>query len=159
MFVTETWLNSNVTSKEILPNGYNIYIYRSDLSLGRPGGGTLMLSNMVFSSAVVKLLPLLLWTWRHLLFNIPYIYPTTQNGFLCAVIDHLHDSYDMTDLRSFADNLFPSYDKIIIAGDFNLPNISWTDANYTLVDSLSQNFCDILDDYFMSQLCLTPTRE
>jgi hypothetical protein len=26
MFVTETWLNSNVTSKEILPNGYNIYI-------------------------------------------------------------------------------------------------------------------------------------
>jgi hypothetical protein len=50
----------------------------------------------------------------------------------------------MTDLRSFADNLFPSYDKIIIAGHFNLPNISWTDANYTLVGSLSQNFCDIL---------------
>jgi hypothetical protein len=43
MFVTETWLNSNVTSKEILPNGYNIYIYRSDRSLGRPGlGGTLI---------------------------------------------------------------------------------------------------------------------
>jgi hypothetical protein len=79
---------------------------------------------------------------------------------MCAVIDHLHDSNDMTDLRSFADtDLFPSYDKIIIAGDFNLPNISWTDANYTLVDSLSQNFCDILDYYFMSQLCLTPTRE
>ena len=54
------------------------------------------------------------------------------------------DSNDMSDLRSFADNLFPSYDKIIIAGHFNLPNISWTDANYTLVGSLSQNFCDIL---------------
>ena len=40
MFVTETWLNSNVTSKEILPNGYNIY--RSDRSLGRTGGGTLI---------------------------------------------------------------------------------------------------------------------
>jgi hypothetical protein len=65
----------------------------------------------------------------------------------------------MSDLRSFADNLFPSYDKIIIAGDFNLPNISWTDGNYTSSGSLSQNFCDILDDYFMSQLCLTPTRE
>ena len=69
------------------------------------------------------------------------------------------DSNDMSDLRSFADNLFPSYDKIIIAGDFNLPNISWTDGNYTSSGSLSQNFCDILDDYFMSQLCLTPTRE
>jgi hypothetical protein len=65
----------------------------------------------------------------------------------------------MSDLRSFADNLFPSYDKIIIAGDFNLPNISWTDDNYTSFGSWSQNFCDILEDYFMSQLCLTPTRE
>jgi hypothetical protein len=61
----------------------------------------------------------------------------------------------MSDLRSMADNLFPNYDKIIIAGDFNLPNISWTDSNHTS----SQNLCGILDDYFMSQLCLIPTRE
>lgn len=38
-------------------------------------------------------------------------------------------------------------------------HISWADSTYTLVDSLSQNFCDILDDYFMNQLCLVPTRE
>ncbi len=65
----------------------------------------------------------------------------------------------MSDLRSLADNLFPSYDKIIIAGDFNLPNISWTDSNHTSIGTLGQNFCDILDDYFMAQLCLIPTRE
>jgi hypothetical protein len=58
-----------------------------------------------------------------------------------------------------ADNLFPNYNKIIIAGDFNLPNISWTDSNHTSTGTLGQNFCDILDDYFMSQLCLIPTRE
>ena len=65
----------------------------------------------------------------------------------------------MSDLRSLANNLFPGYDKIIIVGDFNLPNISWSDSTYTSVGSLSQNFCDVLDDYFMSQLCLVPTRE
>ena len=65
----------------------------------------------------------------------------------------------MSDLRSLANNLFPGYDKIIIVGDFNLPNISWSDSTYTSVGSLSQNFCDVLDDYFMSQLCLVPTRK
>ena len=65
----------------------------------------------------------------------------------------------MSDLRSIADNLFPNYDKIIITGDFNLPNISWTSTTHTSTGLLGQNFCDILDDYFMTQLCLTPTRE
>ena len=65
----------------------------------------------------------------------------------------------MSDFRSLANNLLPGYDKIIIVGDFNLPNISWADSTYTSVGSLSQNFCDVLDDYFMSQLCLVPTRE
>jgi hypothetical protein len=40
MFVTETWLNSNISDREILPIGYDIY--RTDRSLGRPGGGILI---------------------------------------------------------------------------------------------------------------------
>ena len=40
MFVTETWLNSDISSKEILPHGYNIY--RTDRSLGQTGGGVLV---------------------------------------------------------------------------------------------------------------------
>ena len=39
-FVTETWLNNNVSNEEILPNGYNIY--RTDRSHGRTGGGVLI---------------------------------------------------------------------------------------------------------------------
>ena len=68
-------------------------------------------------------------------------------------------SKDMSDLRSIADNLFPNYGKIIITGDFNLPNISWTGTTHTSTGLLDQNFCDILDDYFMTQLCLISTRE
>jgi hypothetical protein len=40
MFVSETWLNSDISSKEILPHGYDIY--RTDRSLGRTGGGVLV---------------------------------------------------------------------------------------------------------------------
>ena len=68
-------------------------------------------------------------------------------------------SKDMSDLKSLADYLFPSQDKIVIAGNFNLPNISWTVSNHTATGTLDQIFCDVLDDYFMSQLCLIPTRE
>jgi hypothetical protein len=45
-------------------------------------------------------------------------------------------STDMSDLRFLADNLFPGYDKIIIAGDFNLPNISWTDSDHSSIETL-----------------------
>ena len=51
----------------------------------------------------------------------------------------------MSDFQSLANTIFPGYNKIIIAGDFNLPNISWADSTYTLVGSLSQKYCDILD--------------
>ena len=65
MFVTETWLNSNVSNIEILPNGYNIY--RADRSLRRTGGGFLLQSSMVLSSVATKFFPFLLQTWKLLL--------------------------------------------------------------------------------------------
>ena len=40
MFVTETWLNSNISDREILLIGYDFY--RTDRSLGRSGGGVLI---------------------------------------------------------------------------------------------------------------------
>ena len=69
------------------------------------------------------------------------------------------DSNDMSEFRSLADNFFSSYEQVIIADDFNLPNINWMDSNYTCNGALDQEFCDILDDYFMSQHCLLSTRE
>ena len=154
MFVTETWLNSNVSNTEILPNGYNIY--RTDRPLGQTGGGVLIaVKHGIFiscnkvsslSSANVEVVAIECTLPNHAKWLLVCGYRPP-------------DSNDMSDFRSLADKLFPGYDKIIIAGDFNLPNIYWADSSYTLAGSLSQNFCDILDDYFMSQLCLVPTRE
>ena len=48
------------------------------------------------------------------------------------------DSNDMSVFRSIADKLVPVYDKILLAGDFNIPsNISLTDSNYTAIGSLN----------------------
>ena len=154
MFVTETWLNSDISSKEILPHGYNIY--RTDRSLGQTGGGLLVaIKHGVFinCSQLTSIA-----TSNLEAVAIQCILPNHEKWLLvCCYRPPV--SKDMSDLRSLADNLFPSYDKIIIAGDFNLPNISWTDSNHTSIGTLGQNFCDILDDYIMTQLCLIPTRE
>ena len=82
-----------------------------------------------------------------------------KNGSLCVATGHLLVKICLILDPLLIDNLFPSYDKIIITGDFNLPNISWTGTTHTSTGLLGQNFCDILDDYFMTQLCITPTRE
>ncbi|CAB3985999.1 Hypothetical predicted protein [Paramuricea clavata] len=154
MFVTETWFNSNISDREILPIGYDIY--RTDRSLGRSGGDVLIAikqdtfinCNQISSVSMKNLEAVAIEC------SLPNL-----TKWLVVCCYRPPDSNDMSDFRSFADKLFPVYDKILIAGDFNLPNISWTDSNYTATGSLNQNFCDVLDDYFMSQLCLVPTRE
>ena len=86
MFVTETWLNSDISSKEILPHGYNIY--RTDRSLEQTGGGVLVaIKHGVFincsqltSIATSKLEAVAISN---------ALYQTTKNGSLCVVTDHL----------------------------------------------------------------------
>ena len=39
-----------------------------------------------------------------------------------------------------------------------IPNIVWSENNYSALGQLEQELCDLIDDYFLEQLCLTPTR-
>ena len=149
IFISETWLKSEILNKEILPYGFNIY--RADRTLERTGGGVLIAikqGTFISSSKAVSIstnsLEAILPSHSKLLLVCWYRPP---------------DSNDMFDFRSLADNFFSSYEQVIIAGDFNLPNINWMDSNYTCNGALDQEFCDILDNYFMSQNCLLPTRE
>ncbi len=154
MFVSETWLNSSISNKEVLPYGYDVF--RTDRALGRSGGGVLLaIKHGIFINCT----------------QVTSIATINMEAVAvqCTLTDHTKwlfvccyrppNSKDLADIRSFADNIFPSFEKIIIVGDFNLPNISWTNSSYISVGTLGQEFCDTLDDYFMSQLCLLPTRE
>ena len=151
--LSETWLNGDICSKEVLPHGYDIY--RTDRSLGRIGGGVLVaIKHGVFinCSQLTSIA-----TSNLEAVAIECTLPNHEKWLLVCCY-RPPASKDMSDLKSPADNLFPSHDKIVIAGDFNLPNISWAVSN-AATGTLDQIFCDILDDYFMSQLCLIPTRE
>ncbi len=154
MFVSETWLNDSISNQEILSFGYDIY--RTDRSSGRSGGGVLVAkkhgtfinNNQISSIATASLEAV----------AIECILPSRAK-WLIVCCYRPPNSNEINDLRSLADNVFPSYEKILIAGDFNFPNITWQDSHYISLSTLGQDFCDILHDYFMSQLCLQPTRD
>jgi hypothetical protein len=154
MFVSETWLNGNISNQEILPYGYDIY--RSDRSLGRAGGGVLV---AIKHGAFITCSQITSIATKNL--EAVAVQCTLPNHakWLLVCCYRPPDSNEIVDLRSLADTLFPSYDKILIAGDFNFPSITWNDSNCSSIGTLGQYFCDILDDFFMSQLCLLPTRE
>ena len=46
---------------------------------------------------------------------------------------------------------------LLLLGDFNLPNTSWGEVP-KCYDALSAVFCDVVDDYFLQQMVLEPTR-
>ncbi|PFX27691.1 RNA-directed DNA polymerase from mobile element jockey [Stylophora pistillata] len=46
---------------------------------------------------------------------------------------------------------------LIVAGDFNFPHVNWYAGCPTCSDVGTEDFCNILDDYFLLQLNLNPT--
>ena len=152
--ISETWLNSQILNKEILQYGFDIY--RADRATERTGRGVLIAINhgSFISSSEVALIS----TNNLEVIPVQATLPSHSKLLLVCCYRPL-DCDDMSDFRSLGDNLFSSYEQVIIAGDFNLPNINWMDSNYTCNGALDLEFCDILDDYFMSKHCLLPTRE
>jgi hypothetical protein len=60
--------------------------------------------------------------------------------------------------NNFLGNICSSHQHIVLAGDFNLPQISWNSPEQTT--GFSENaFIELLNDYFMVQLNNTATRE
>ena len=51
------------------------------------------------------------------------------------------------------------FDNIVIAGDFNLPNIDWININATSENPIYSHFIKIINDYFLWQVIDFPTRE
>jgi hypothetical protein len=63
----------------------------------------------------------------------------------------------MERFNNFLGGIFSNYAHIILAGDFNLPQISWKSPETTT--GVSENtFIELLHDYFLVQLNDTATR-
>ncbi|XP_068704009.1 uncharacterized protein [Montipora foliosa] len=83
---------------------------------------------------------------RCLLFAVFYRPPDVGEGFL----DEFKKFLQYSAGTGIAD--------LVITGDFNFPHVDWSTGSPSTVDSVTETFCETLDDYFLTQTNFQITR-
>ena len=63
-----------------------------------------------------------------------------------------------TEFSNLLADIRSNYDDVILAGDFNLPNINWRSDTDVTNQGTSCEFLEILKDYYLTQVNSIPTR-
>ena len=154
--VTETWLKPTILSSEILPSS-DFTIHRRDraVRIDKRGGGVMLaVRNIIPSvrrtdietSAEIVACELRPSDKKKLLFAVFYRPPGSDLAYLKEFTKFLR-------LASKA-----NFENIVIAGDFNLPNIDWSNINGTTDSPMYSHFVKKIKDYFLWQVIDFPTR-
>ena len=153
---TESWLTPDHFTAEFFPPSYNVH--RRDRLDNRGGGVFLAVRNTLTSSTdpTLEVNAELLWCTISLehqkSLTIGAFYRPPNTG--AEVLDQLHLS-----LSRFANNCSKV---IMLAGDFNLPDIDWTIPtikNQCRTPAIHNQLLNTLADHSLSQLNQTATRE
>ena len=147
--VSETWLNNSISNEDILHSGFTIY--RKDRK-DRYGGGVLVAIKTDSFKSVKEFSPngeefedleivsaeLRTVTEKNFLFCCCYRPPNADLGW-------------MDKFKTFLDTICDLYENVVIAGDFNLPNIPWRSIEKAAgINELS--FLKLLDDLYIETL-------
>ena len=143
--LTETWLDGNFDDRELHLEGYNIF--RRDRSNQYGGGVLLAIKSDLHCVRTYDLevntemlaCELRISNTRCLLFAVFYRPPGIGEGFL-------------EEFRKFLNNASKTgIADLVITGDFNFPYVDWSTCSPTTAGFLTETFCEILDDYFLTQ--------
>ena len=154
--VTETWLNNSVSNNEILPLGYNII--RQDRSSDKREGGVLLAlrENIQYNIMEIN---------SESELEIVAVELDTQNTKFLLSVCYRPPNCNLKDwLSSFTYFLQISerYEKVLITGDFNFPDLTWNlldDKNGCGVTSnYAIDFRELTNDFFLQQVNSFPRR-
>ena len=150
---TESWLNDNINTGEILPQSYQMF--RRDRS-GRSGGGVFI---AIQNNLVAKAEPSLesdcevVWASIHIKTCKPiyvgafYRSQSTDTSYM----EHLQESLDK----------LPNHAHVWLMGDFNLPDVNWVDNTFKpggRYPGPSKKMMEIADNLNYQQIVDKPTR-
>lgn len=155
IILTETWLNAKIRNAEIFQVDKRYNLYRCDRD-GRHGGGTLIAVSQNIPSFPIPLVTDL---------EIVCVCTTFGNTRIVVIACYRPPSAPSTFVEELHDVLnaivcrYPSL-PIILLGDFNFPNIDWSNSFPTLkpFSSQSQSFLDLCACFNFTQLVKEPTR-
>ena len=144
IFAVETWLKPHVLNCELLP-GLDFAIHRRDRS-SRVGDGVLLAVNNTIKSfrrkdlegnAEILACELRPNSRRKILAIVFYRPPNTNSNYLKEL---------KKTLRSASDAHF---DQVLLCGDFNLPNIDWSNGSAISGDEIHNDLAKLFKDYYM----------
>ena len=148
MCITETHLDNSFVDTQLLLS-CDKTIYRKDRNLH--GGGVLIAvdselpSTVVNSDTTAELISILMTGPVYNLFIVCYYRPPGVND-----LDQVHDH--LSKLKLLDPSAF-----IILAGDFNVPNINWSQPDFTAGGHVNSALLNILSEFNLLQLILEPT--
>lgn len=146
--LTETWLSSDIYDSEFVPNDYKVF--RKDRD--RKGGGVAVL----FKSSVK-------------LFKMPDV-PDIESIFCKVYIDKVRYVLGvmyrppnsalavLNNLRAYLQLHVKQEDRLILAGDFNLPNINWASFAPSSNNAIENEMLDIVFTFDLLQVVNNFTR-
>ena len=150
VFVSETWLKNHICSLEILHSGYTIF--RNDRAT-RGGGVLLAVKSSSFKcvrkvehdyNLEITLAEIITATNMKVLLGTCYRPPNEDHNWMDC-------------FNNLLGNICQNYQHIVLAGDFNFPQISCNSPDTTR-GVIGNTFMELLNDYFMVQLNNTATR-
>lgn len=146
--LTETWLNDTVFDSEFVPTGYSSY--RKDRD-GR-GGGVSILFKSTLRIFPMSDIP-----------NVECIFCKAYYGNVRYVIAAMYRPPSSTvsvldDLKQYLYTNVKLGDRIILSGDFNLPNIDWSTFSLEKHDALGEAMLDIAFSFDLLQIVEQSTR-
>ncbi len=154
---TETWLSSNVSTSEIFPPGYNIF--RKDRGPVNGGGVILAVKNdLICTEITIDSEKEIIWNKMELSGRQSLILGTFYKP-------HHHDIDSVHALQSSIDEISKKYplSDIFIAGDFNQPNIDWTNStvklNHPYCKKTAGKLLEVITESNLEQLVHEPTRK
>ena len=152
---TETWLSKDIKDSEIFSSCYSVFRKDRDSR----GGGVLIAVKDEFKSTLVSELDTdceILW--------VQLVLQHKKHLYICAFYrPHVSDQESLNQLElSLQRGNLTKNPKMIICGDFNLPDWDWTDRTLkkpTSYPSLHNQFLELIDDLGMEQMVKQPTRD
>ncbi|KAJ3655025.1 hypothetical protein Zmor_014170 [Zophobas morio] len=134
IMLSESWLSPAIPDTLVAINGYTLF--RNDRDGRRGGGVGIFVADLICSSFTINIL-------SSEVGNNEALFLKSSNSsisFVLGCIYRLPDSAigDVRKLFTFVSKIADSCDRLIIAGDFNLPDITWPLDHISNFDAPSQ---------------------
>ena len=152
--IAESWLNETVDNSEVAIENFTLYRRdRQDIKVGRGGGVLLYVHNSIIFCACTELTSFKNESvWCKISTSI-----AKDSDELYIGVVYRSPNADVSEVNElFSVIKYVSSKQVMIMGDFNYPGIDWECLDS---DSEGESFLSVVQDCFLFQHVLTPTRE